>query len=197
MKQLYRITNFLLISFLIFHRNFVLSEKYESPYVNIFSLGFEQYLKNFHLFYNKTLTEMTRILSTPQIPERYWDGLVHPPDGMLNKDKILGFSWANCGSPDDPVQVKSLSISPDPIRVPGVLTVGFDILTLLNITSPQVDLVLQKKVLFFWIKVPCLNGFGSCSYPDACTLIPKPCPEEIKKRKLPCDCPVTKVGTAV
>lgn len=33
----------------------------------------------------------------------------------------LKFSWHNCGPVSDPFQLKSISISPDPIVIPGMI----------------------------------------------------------------------------
>ncbi len=38
---------------------------------------------------------------------------------IVQRVKMVGFSWKNCGSETDPAQVKGLYISPDPIIVPG------------------------------------------------------------------------------
>jgi hypothetical protein len=38
--------------------------------------------------------------------------------------ELVGFSWHNCGPGSDPFQVKSLDLTPDPVRVPGNVTVG-------------------------------------------------------------------------
>jgi len=31
----------------------------------------------------------------------------------------VGFSWSDCGPATDPVQIKSLSVAPDPLKIPG------------------------------------------------------------------------------
>lgn len=36
--------------------------------------------------------------------------------------QVSGFSWKNCGQPDDPAVLNSLSLAPDPIFIPGMLT---------------------------------------------------------------------------
>ncbi|XP_076345046.1 ganglioside GM2 activator-like [Tachypleus tridentatus] len=152
---------------------------------------FEHYFENVRLFYNKSFDHLTTLLSSPQLPERYWRGFIQQPSDMVDNDSVLKFSWSNCGSTKDPVIFKSLKVS-DPIHFPGYTTLGFDIKTLVNITSIQMNLKIQKKVFFLWITVPCRHNVGSCFYPDVCSLMPSPCPKPIIERKLPCHCPVPK-----
>ncbi|XP_051506587.1 ganglioside GM2 activator-like isoform X2 [Myxocyprinus asiaticus] len=53
--------------------------------------------------------------------------------------KVLGFSWANCGKPDDPAYLKTLNLSPDPIPIPGYLTADASGTTSVELTSPLSD----------------------------------------------------------
>ena len=45
--------------------------------------------------------------------------------GNFIEQKTEAFSWKMCGSKTDAIQLKTLSIAPDPIRVPGNVTVAF------------------------------------------------------------------------
>ncbi|XP_036051118.1 ganglioside GM2 activator [Onychomys torridus] len=64
----------------------------------------------------------------------------------------------------------------------------------------QVELTVEKEVAGFWVKIPCVEQLGSCTYEDGCELlnlyIPpgEPCPEPLHSYGLPCHCPF-KEGT--
>ena len=40
--------------------------------------------------------------------------------------KVEGFSWGNCGSASDPIVISSLSLQPDPLHIPGDITLSFN-----------------------------------------------------------------------
>ncbi|XP_027865464.1 ganglioside GM2 activator [Xiphophorus couchianus] len=110
--------------------------------------------------------------------------------------KVLGFDWKNCGQPDAPAVLKSLTVSPDPINIPGSLTAAASGSTLVELASPlSVNVTMEKEVAGFWVKIPCLEQLGSCHYKDACEilnqLIPpgQDCPEPLHTYGLPCHCP--------
>jgi len=106
---------------------------------------------------------------------------------------LLAFSWSNCGSAQSPLLIKSVTVGPDPVRIPGNATIGFEFLATKNYSSPlPFSIRIQKKVAFLWIDIPCDDGVGSCDYPDFCQKwpLPSPCPEEYKKAGVPCQCPI-------
>ncbi|XP_036825660.1 coiled-coil domain-containing protein 69 [Oncorhynchus mykiss] len=110
--------------------------------------------------------------------------------------KIFGFSWENCGKPDDPAVLKTLTLSPDPITVPGDLTASASGNTTVELAAPlAVNVTLEKEVAGFWVTVPCLEEIGSCHYTDGCDLlnllIPpgQDCPEPLHTYGIPCHCP--------
>ncbi|XP_067103842.1 ganglioside GM2 activator [Osmerus mordax] len=115
---------------------------------------------------------------------------------LLKKAKILDFDWKNCGKPDDPAVLKSLTLSPDPIVIPGDLMASASGSTEVELSSPLVlNVTLEKEVAGFWVKVPCLEQIGSCHYPDVCDLLNmavppgQDCPEPLYTYGLPCHCP--------
>ncbi|XP_022258888.1 ganglioside GM2 activator-like, partial [Limulus polyphemus] len=108
----------------------------------------------------------------------------------ISKRSVREFKWASCGKPSDPLEVKSLNVSPDPIHLSASITLSFDVLLSRNISSFELDLEVKKKILFAWIELPCENNVGSCDYKDVCSLIPNPCPKPIKAHHLPCSCPL-------
>ncbi|XP_068596364.1 ganglioside GM2 activator [Brachionichthys hirsutus] len=116
-----------------------------------------------------------------------------------NKDRriqLLGFGWKDCGQPGDPAVLGALTVSPDPIRIPGSLTASASGATAVDLSAPlSLNVTLEKEVLGFWVTVPCLDQLGSCHYQDACDvlnqLIPagQDCPEPLHTYGLPCHCP--------
>lgn len=65
----------------------------------------------------------------------------------LKKYRELKFSYQNCGPDNDPFIINSLDIKPDPIQLPGNLTISGDISFKANITAPlQVKFI---KLLFY------------------------------------------------
>lgn len=111
--------------------------------------------------------------------------------------QILGFDWKNCGQPDAPAVLKNLTVSPDPITIPGELTASASGSTSVELSAPlsvstltahhqpphclqqvwrrslplQLNVTLEKEVAGFWVKIPCVEELGSCHYPDACDLL--------------------------
>lgn len=56
----------------------------------------------------------------------------------------------------------------------------------------QVKLKLVKKMGPLKIEIPCIDGFGSCTYEDICKLLPPDnngCSEFFKENSIPCSCP--------
>lgn len=50
--------------------------------------------------------------------------------------QIQGFDWKNCGLPDAPAVLKSLTISPDPIVIPGDLMASASGSTSVELSAP-------------------------------------------------------------
>uniref|UniRef100_A0AAZ3NPZ7 MD-2-related lipid-recognition domain-containing protein n=1 Tax=Oncorhynchus tshawytscha TaxID=74940 RepID=A0AAZ3NPZ7_ONCTS len=96
---------------------------------------------------------------------------------------IFGFSWENCGKPDDPAVLKTLTLAS------GNTTV--------ELAAPRVSKPLTgaKEVAGFWVKVPCVEEIGSCHYADGCDLLNQlippgqDCPEPLHTYGIPCHCP--------
>ena len=49
---------------------------------------------------------------------------------------------------------------------------------------------MEKKIAGFWVKVPCLENCGSCTYTDTCKEWATACPKYFEKYGLPCNCPI-------
>ncbi|XP_055968272.1 ganglioside GM2 activator [Sorex fumeus] len=128
-------------------------------------------------------------------------GLLLGPAAARAPRPFSGFSWDNCDGGKDPAVVRSLTLEPDPIAVPGNVTISVDTKTAVALSSPlKLELTVEKEVAGFWVKIPCVEQLGSCTYEDVCNtlamLVPpgQPCPEPLRTYGLPCHCPV-KAGT--
>lgn len=122
---------------------------------------------------------------------------------LLNKYNVideenLKFSYKNCGPSSDPLQFKSLTLSPDPIHFPGDVFVSADVSLANNLTSPiTVSLKVVKVVGPSKITIPCISNVGSCTYSDICSMLPQSpsdCPAFFIKNQLPCSCPFPSVS---
>ncbi|WAR00047.1 SAP3-like protein [Mya arenaria] len=106
--------------------------------------------------------------------------------------RLTSFSFKDCGGAGALVNINSLSITPDPVVFPGPLNVATDF----KINSPlgqplKGDLYIAKKVLGKYIKLPCIDNFGSCSYADLCVLLEQvQCPDPIVRIGIDCTCPL-------
>ncbi|XP_054547541.1 ganglioside GM2 activator [Talpa occidentalis] len=122
-----------------------------------------------------------------------------PARGALRR--ASNFTWDNCDEGKDPAVVTSMTVEPDPIAVPGNLTVSAEAKTSVPLLTPlKVELTVEKEVAGIWVKIPCVEQMGSCTYENICdmldTLIPPghPCPGLLHTYGLPCHCPF-KAGT--
>ncbi|PVD34633.1 hypothetical protein C0Q70_05909 [Pomacea canaliculata] len=122
-------------------------------------------------------------------------------DSLFNQNhqppqKLRGtFSWKNCGQPSKELfVVEKGSISPDPIILPGTLTVTFAGTVNQTLDAPlKVDLTMEKSIEGIWIHIPCIDGVGSCSYDDLCEVLQyAQCPDPFLQQKVPCKCPFRK-----
>jgi len=93
------------------------------------------------------------------------------------------------------VQVKSLNITPVPVKLGGNASISFSgtiATALTNTTLVSLVLDVKKQAFGVYITVPCIDGIGSCTYPYPCTLAPPPdqCPSFIVQNNIPCACPI-------
>ncbi len=51
-------------------------------------------------------------------------------------EENVKFSYQNCGPPSDPVKINALSVSPDPLHVPGVITISAAATLEKDLTAP-------------------------------------------------------------
>ncbi|XP_072204462.1 ganglioside GM2 activator [Excalfactoria chinensis] len=110
--------------------------------------------------------------------------------------KVGGFSWEDCGNGRDPVVLKSLSVAPDPISIPGTLRISAAASCSKAMASPlKAVLVVEKALGDLWIQLPCIEKMGSCTYDDVCAVLDDfippgtSCPEPLLTYGIPCHCP--------
>jgi len=129
------------------------------------------------------MREILDILSKPRKLSRY--------SGKSELMQLSSFRWQNCGSQSDPTTISSITLSPDPLRLPGNISLGFSGSLTVPLSAPiSLDVEVKKKIVF-WITVPCIDNVGSCQYSDVCQLLAKfECPAAFKKYGIPCQCPV-------
>ncbi len=48
---------------------------------------------------------------------------------------------------------------------------------------------MEKKVAGFWVKVPCVDNVGSCTYSPTCAQFIDLCQKYLVKYSIPCVCP--------
>ncbi|XP_029439303.1 ganglioside GM2 activator-like [Rhinatrema bivittatum] len=109
--------------------------------------------------------------------------------------QVRAFSWSNCGG-TFPGEIRSLTLGPDPITIPGELNVAVEAATTVPLIAPvKLAIKLQKRVLGLWVDIPCVDNIGTCTYDDVCgildSLFPpeEPCPEPLARSGMPCHCP--------
>ncbi|KAL4229681.1 GM2 ganglioside activator [Mactra antiquata] len=106
--------------------------------------------------------------------------------------KLKSFNYRDCGGANAMININSVSVTPDPLAFPGPLNVATTFKINSDVGSPMVgDLYIAKKVLGKYVKVPCIDNFGSCKYPDLCELLEQvQCPDPIVKIGIDCTCPL-------
>ncbi|XP_023231192.1 ganglioside GM2 activator-like [Centruroides sculpturatus] len=139
---------------------------------------------------NGTLGSFYEFMSDLHKFERQWREC-RESKGIEYGDKpLLRAHWDKCAS-SNTVEIKSLFVSPDPIVVPGPIRLNYDMAIVANISSPlQISLNIQKKISYFWVKIPCIQNVGSCTYSDICWLLDSVCSLPCVKTMLSCECPI-------
>uniref|UniRef100_A0A8D0DUB5 Ganglioside GM2 activator n=1 Tax=Salvator merianae TaxID=96440 RepID=A0A8D0DUB5_SALMN len=150
---------------------------------------------------------LTLVLGALQSWPAVLGGPQHQRFAVLNKNwptrlsKVQNFAWQNCGPSSDPAVIKNLNVDPDPLQIPGTVTVSASGATTVSLESPlKASVILEKRLGELWIKIPCVDLLGSCTYDDTCALLDSvippgvPCPEPMQTYGIPCHCPF-KAGT--
>lgn len=115
---------------------------------------------------------------------------------LLNQGKrtpsVNGFSYKDCGGIAG--KITKLALTPDPLSFPGVLTVSAAVTLNTTLSSPlQVKLLVEKKSGSTYIRLPCIQNLGSCTYKNVCDmLVGATCPDPLVQYGIPCRCPFKK-----
>ncbi|XP_005097572.1 ganglioside GM2 activator [Aplysia californica] len=110
------------------------------------------------------------------------------------KSNLKSFKWQDCGTSAEIVKIQGLTVTPDPVVLPGGISVKFSATINETVDAPlKMQVELKKHEAFIWITIPCIENLGSCTYDDLCeTLMGATCPPEFVKNNIPCKCPFTK-----
>ncbi|XP_077559639.1 ganglioside GM2 activator-like [Haemaphysalis longicornis] len=160
---------------------------------------------------NESLVEAPPPPGTDQLRSDYGDGEDDAEDEESSAGDTQGGSsptvrrgyarlaFNNCGEETDPLFVTGFDLDPNPVQIPGPLSVGIRFKINENLTSPiAVHLEMQKKLtllfgLSTWLTIPCLpNGVGSCTYDNICDInifSKKECLHPKTGEEIPCQCP--------
>jgi len=131
-------------------------------------------------------------------PQEYFSGIFQRlADVQHQYEKaqlvLLGFSYTDCSGASDPVHLRSLSVSPDPIPLPGKIVVAASAELAESVAGNlKASVKLETEIFGHYFEIPCVDGVGSCDYDDLCSSLPKPgepCPPAFVKAGIPCRCP--------
>ncbi|XP_053400321.1 uncharacterized protein LOC123557962 [Mercenaria mercenaria] len=81
------------------------------------------------------------------------------------------FTWKNCAPEDAILHVNNVEVGPDPIVVPGDITLTMDGNSTAPLGSSALHISLKRKTFLGEIPIPCISNIGSCTYKDLCTLV--------------------------
>ncbi|XP_061184648.1 ganglioside GM2 activator-like [Saccostrea echinata] len=85
--------------------------------------------------------------------------------------EITQLQMTDCGSSSD-VVIRSVSVTPMPVQVPGDIHLSVDASLTNTIGSSKMSLSVKRKTfLGLEIPIPCLLHVGSCTYNDLCTTV--------------------------
>ncbi|XP_064598523.1 ganglioside GM2 activator-like [Liolophura sinensis] len=91
--------------------------------------------------------------------------------GKRQKREYSVLSWNDCGGPDKVLHIESLSISPMPVILPGVMRITSSAHSSATISAASLELTIKRSTFLGYITVPCISNVGSCTYDDMCTLV--------------------------
>lgn len=106
--------------------------------------------------------------------------------------KLKNFNFHDCGG--TVATIKQFSISPDPIVVPGIVTFNAEIDLKSSVMKSPVlnaEVTVEKKAGGVYIKLPCVDQIGSCTYADLCSMLNAvtQCPPFLLENQIKCKCP--------
>lgn len=119
-------------------------------------------------------------------------------ENTLNHTELnLALVFILKGPNTDPIFLNSLTITPDPFKLPGTVSITANVDFKTNITGPlAMQLKIYKIIGPLKLEIPCVDNVGSCNYADVCTLLPLPtdCPSMFKEQGIPCSCNLKQIS---
>ncbi|OQR69913.1 ganglioside GM2 activator-like [Tropilaelaps mercedesae] len=146
---------------------------------------------------NVTLDRYMDLISMPQVPSRYMrNDDDHPNKWIFEEDDddyIRSYQVTSCPHERNPVvKYSNLRVHPDPLIFPGTIRITSDIQVLEDVTEPiTVQVRMRRRMVYFWMDLPCVAAYGSCLYENICDTTIK-CPIFYELLGLPCGCPIKK-----
>ncbi|XP_071087321.1 ganglioside GM2 activator-like isoform X2 [Haliotis cracherodii] len=139
------------------------------------------------------MEDLMQLVMKPHTLSRNVPLQVYKEMGLNPSTRLTDYRWANCGNKSvENLLINDIKFSPDPISLPGTLTVSFSISVNMTVASQLKGVVLlEKQVAGSWIQLPCIGNIGSCTYDDICPLLNQigDCPDSFKAANVPCKCP--------
>lgn len=144
--------------------------------------------------YEYEMKEIEKVANFIKTKEDLIDFITEGHRGRKKPVTLKTFSYKDCGGSNALININAVSVTPDPIVFPGPLNVMTNFRINSDVGSPMVgDLLIEKKVLGKFVKIPCIDDFGSCHYPDLCELLEQvQCPDPIVRIGIDCTCPLKK-----
>ncbi|XP_022673240.1 ganglioside GM2 activator-like isoform X3 [Varroa jacobsoni] len=156
-----------------------------------------EYQEFYRTLANVTLDRYMDLISMPQVPSRYINNEEDNPNWVFDEeddDYIRSYHVTSCPYERNAIQVKysNLRVQPDPLIFPGRIRITSDINVLEDITEPiTVHVRMRRRMVYFWMDLPCVAQYGSCVYENICDSTIK-CPVFYELLGLPCGCPIKK-----
>jgi len=111
----------------------------------------------------------------------------------LPQPATVPFSYKNCGTSTDPIQIASVGLTPnDPIYLGANLTItasGSLSETLTDSNFGSTSVTIEKSVFGVYVTIPCLDNVGSCTYDSLCTLLLNASCPSLQTYGYNCKCP--------
>ncbi|XP_069680481.1 ganglioside GM2 activator-like isoform X2 [Periplaneta americana] len=110
---------------------------------------------------------------------------------LKKKVQLKTVDFENCGPENDPVKLKNLQVQPlsdGDAKVEALIDVMEDI------PAPiRVETVISKLMFKSYVKLPCIQSWGSCTFKDVCHQDQGKCLFPMMEEfNFPCQCPIKK-----
>lgn len=114
--------------------------------------------------------------------------------GLFSKRKLTVGDVEYSACSDNLIDVYDVNVTTDDV---AMYVTGRMVLMVVLDTPVKAKVLMHKKVLGAWVRLPCVKEFGSCTHEDLCDLgvsseeyTNGKCPADYEKRGTPCRCPI-------